>query len=470
MKVQNFNSGYRNVQNKTAHPNFGNYIIDRQILRALEKQVTGGQSLLLRLGKNNGENLNNIVTAVGTAGVAPIFIRYNPISKEDPKVKAYSAARQPLSAVLALGVQLPVMTAYNRILDEWAASGAVKRFDLSAKPPESVIKSYAQNSYKTQLALAKMEGKTEAEFLGGKTKAEFIEDIMNDHRNNLFYTKRDQLRTEAQQQGTINGKPIKDIPKIDFVKPSELDEARKSVYADVLEKEFGITKEEQKALREVLDDNKLGGFKDAKVKKALKEKGFGIKEFKTKLEAAAQEKAINSMEREIAEEVIVKKQTSQALNEMQQELAKIRASVHSNSTISLDEKIKQVEDAELKIIEKQINKFKEKLEGADDVTKRTVSRAIEKISGKKLAEIKFHGLTEKDVETSVRVKRWLRAEINRREGVFANAKKLSGLVFGLAILPFTCGLLNWAYPRFMERFFPGLCDAKKASANAKEAK
>ena len=49
-------------------------------------------------------------------------------------------------------------------------------------------------------------------------------------------------------------------------------------------------------------------------------------------------------------------------------------------------------------------------------------------------------------------------------------KQKSGLVVGLAILPFTCGLLNWAYPRIMEEWFPNLAHSKKANNQQKEVK
>ena len=38
---------------------------------------------------------------IGTAFVAPIFIAFNPIAKQDPKKKKYSAMRQPISAIIA---------------------------------------------------------------------------------------------------------------------------------------------------------------------------------------------------------------------------------------------------------------------------------------------------------------------------------------------------------------------------------
>ena len=112
----------------------------------------------------------------------------------------------------------------------------------------------------------------------------------------------------------------------------------------------------------------------------------------------------------------------------------------------------------------------EKTPESDDAARKALVRAIDKIKNKRINDIRWHGQTMEDVEASVKVRKWLRAEINRREGVFKNFKKLSGLIFGLAILPFTCGLLNWAYPRFMEKFFPELCDAKKQAHAAKEAK
>lgn len=48
----------------------------------------------------------------------------------------------------------------------------------------------------------------------------------------------------------------------------------------------------------------------------------------------------------------------------------------------------------------------------------------------------------------------------RAESDFKNIKKWSGLAVALATLPFSCGLLNWAYPRIMEKYFPNLAKSK----------
>jgi|GEM_PF-5295151 len=62
----------------------------------------------------DGETLNTLVTAVGTALVAPIFIAFNPLSKEDKETKIYSAMRQPISAIIAVGAQLGIASQFNK--------------------------------------------------------------------------------------------------------------------------------------------------------------------------------------------------------------------------------------------------------------------------------------------------------------------------------------------------------------------
>ncbi|MEI3254358.1 MAG: hypothetical protein V8R83_03485 [Candidatus Gastranaerophilaceae bacterium] len=212
MKVQGNYNQYSAARAKQQA--FGNYVNARRIGRSVGSMMDGKIKLLYSLGKNNGENLNNTVTAVGTAAVAPIFIRYNPLSDEDPKVKSYSALRQPLSAVLALGVQLPVMTAYNKLLDMWATSGKIRRFDLSAKPPESTLKNLANAKYNQEMRTLKAQGLTEAQmderFFKGRTKAEVIEDFVNQSRDDIFYAKRDRIREQAAKGEAITVAPLKE--------------------------------------------------------------------------------------------------------------------------------------------------------------------------------------------------------------------------------------------------------------------
>lgn len=506
MKVQ---ANYNQFTSKQAKPTFGNYVVDKRISRAVGSLMSGKLKTYYKLGRNNGENLNNIVTAAGTAFVAPVFIRFNPLSNEDPKVKSYSALRQPLSAVLALSVQLPVMTAYNLALDKWAASGKIARIDLRAKPPESVVEPLAKSLYKQQ-AREYFAGGGNAKdfkenFRKGLSRKDYIEDLMSEARNNLFYAQRDNMRALAKEDKPIttrvyrdaNGKvldwarPTKltELPDLEFVKPDELAKARNESYPKIL-KQFGLNPDDKKLFDikydwsdadpkgkharmvsgEIEVTESMKSYDKDAIKSALKKSGKDYKEFLKVLEKTAEESAIRNVKSEIAQETNVKFAISEVLDDMKSKLTDASNRIYADKTIQ--DKTKAINEAEAEIIKTQVEKFEDKIakSNGDDLITKTYNRAIDKIKDKKIADLRFHGATREEVETSVKVKKWLRAEINRREGVYKNFKKLSGLVFGLAILPFTCGLLNWAYPRFMEKFFPSLCDAKKQAVAAKEGK
>ncbi len=507
MKIQGNYNSYSKVN---ANPAFGNYVVDRNVNRAVSMLMPKELKGLYNLGANNGENLNNIVTAIGTAAVAPIFIRFNPLSDEDPKVKAYSALRQPLSACLALGVQLPVMTAYNHMLDKWAASGKVRRIDLSANPPKSLLKKYAKLQYEQDLREFYAQGHASKEIeevlYKGRTKKQYLEDIVNESKNKIFYDKRNKLRSLAKEDKPITTSVLRDetgkvidwfhptkleeIKDLEYVKPDELNKARNEAYPEVLKK-FGIDTKNKELFEIKIDwsDNdpyaklekmkngeidipdSLKEFKKSSVKKALRKSNIKYSDFNKALEQAAEEKAITRVKQNIAEEIAVKFETSKAFNRLSEQFSTEIDRILNDHTIKTADKKLAATEAEKKLVNSYIEALKDKITQTTDSNEiKKLNRVIEKLKDKKINEIRYHGDTIEEVAKSVKVKRWLKAEINRREGVFKNFKKLSGLVFGLAILPFTCGLLNWTYPRFMEKFFPELCDAKAQAKKEQEAK
>ena len=60
---------------------------------------------MVKIHEGMGEVQNQLINATGTGLVAPLFIKYNPISKTDEDTRTYTAWRQPVSAVLAVGTQ-----------------------------------------------------------------------------------------------------------------------------------------------------------------------------------------------------------------------------------------------------------------------------------------------------------------------------------------------------------------------------
>jgi hypothetical protein len=113
------------------------------------------------------------------------------------------------------------------------------------------------------------------------------------------------------------------------------------------------------------------------------------------------------------------------------------------------------------------------------LTRESISEIIETLKkksgiyGKEFLNIKYfrteEGSTFKELYKSVSAKQWLTARINNSEKYLKDFKTKSGIVVGLLILPFTCGLLNWSYPKIMKQWFPQYCKSECKPENAKEA-
>ena len=72
---------------------------------------------------NIGELQDVCINAVGTGLLAPIFIKYNPISKTDEDTRTYSAWRQPISAVLAICTSGLVTIPFSRLVKRMSNDG-----------------------------------------------------------------------------------------------------------------------------------------------------------------------------------------------------------------------------------------------------------------------------------------------------------------------------------------------------------
>ena len=122
MKIEKVNSDFINktyldrLNDRTASNQTGftgsipQSVIEKEINKRNPKVLKG----INRLRNNIGEFQDICINATGTGLLAPIFIKYNPLSKTDEDTRTYSAWRQPVSAVLAILTQglitIPVVT------------------------------------------------------------------------------------------------------------------------------------------------------------------------------------------------------------------------------------------------------------------------------------------------------------------------------------------------------------------------
>lgn len=106
--------------------------------KAHKKALMGSLSDTLRRVVKADEFLKTeaasiIITAIGTGLVAPIFIANNPLANStDEETKKYSALRQPVSAVIAVLMQLGITIPFNNFLDRMANEGKLgSKYDKS---------------------------------------------------------------------------------------------------------------------------------------------------------------------------------------------------------------------------------------------------------------------------------------------------------------------------------------------------
>lgn len=337
---------------------------------------------LTYLGQNDGEILNTVVTAVGTAVVAPIFIAGNPISKEDKETKWYSAMRQPISAVIAFITQLYVNNVFNNWMAQRASNGGFGEiYDLRAMPKANYLK-----------RIIKLE---HPEFNQEQLNAEII------RRQTLA-----ERKVVAEYRNKMKDKTI-EIKEL-LCKDS-LDNAEKQI-VDEIKKKY---KDELKGKNKVYTER------------------FIRKKYNDKM---IEERALANIKNSITSEATAKFRIRELAGKFNNVDDAIK---HMSEQLSSDSKDK-------KLIENII----ERLEN--------IKAYEESQSLKAFSSIKDLGKTQEQVLHNVKIKKLIKARTSDAQKAFSNANKELGIIVSLVTLPFSCGLLNWAYPRVMEYVMPKL--------------
>ena len=109
-------------------------------------------------------------------------------------------------------------------------------------------------------------------------------------------------------------------------------------------------------------------------------------------------------------------------------------------------------------------------EGAEEIAKE-VMRKLDLMKNYETANnmpeffsVKNLGKTFDEILHNVKIKKLIKSRLSDSKKVFKTMNTQLGLVVNLATLPLTCGVLNWAYPRIMEKIMPEMAAKKKASS------
>src|SRR5574344_1689438 len=132
------------------------------------KELPKSKTLSYFMSAHDSEVQNQITNGIFTTTLAPLMIWLNPFSDKPEKDKAYSALRQPLSAIIAMTGGLAATLGVDKLLEKTANEGFIESQDLRMNPSDK----YLKTSFEKALKEAKSSGK-EAEFFD-KYKPSFI--------------------------------------------------------------------------------------------------------------------------------------------------------------------------------------------------------------------------------------------------------------------------------------------------------
>jgi len=430
--------------NATQNPSFSGVASDAA------KALTKNQELIIDKAINNGylgvkgkflnflsstagEAQNLWVMNIGTALIAPLLIANNPMSKEDKKTKEYTAWRQPISAVISLATGLGINIPAALYMDRKAAEGAFEKFDLSVDPPKAFLKK-RYNNIKKNFANMKPADKKYFDMVNNgkitnvkefETKYPSFELFHSDIKNSALKTAANKLldrnNTKSLRNQTVKDFLIKNLKfEEDYLDKSILNpEATASKLSNVKAMDFlrtfGYSSDEvnEKALRAFVNNN----MDKNKVKFNADEKKFVTRAG----ESLISEEVKNS-------ETITMKHLFKVLN--------IENGFGNNK----------------QLLNTNMDNFLLWLNKNMDIKTAAESATTKGSNLKKLASAEFLESHAKEIAKSAASK----AKANY--GAFG---KIQGIVLSLATLPFACGVLNWSYPRIMEKCFPHLTSAKK---------
>lgn len=444
----------------TSQPQFTGAVPQKELVKELKNIIPYSMKVISRLAESMGEVQNIIINSLGTGLVAPIFIKYNPFSKTDEDTRTYSAWRQPISAGLAVVTQAGMVAPFNSIISDMAYSGRY--------PEEYNLSNFRDEKYLTRI-IKKAEPHLTKEQVAKKVH-EAIENQHRDLKENIKFRNRIMIGCENAPSKPISEKAyydtvldtIKDLIKTDKEKQRSCDTkaSRRLIRSEFLSKnnaEVRATLEEIKqGLDKAGDLNSMKSFLNVQINQLKKDKNKAellkmVQEIKARIKKITnppkeEGKPVSNVKEVIMEEL--KDKTNKML-----EHVKKYSTITDKSAIEAEVE-KSVKDRKVAFTESidLLESLKARLEGGEKIK---VSE-IEQILKDKAKNLSF-----KDSALHVDfVEEMIDKYKNNIKNNLKGHKQFTGLIISLAVLPITCSLLNWVYPRFMDAVFPNLSNKK----------
>lgn len=436
------------------------------LTKGVEKKINARLGWLSKffkvLSDTQGELQSQAINNLFTGTLAYYMIAHNPISKQDKKTKEYTAWRQPISAVIAMTAGLGMTLGINRIMDAVYHEGNFESIDLRLVPG----KDYLKRAYKKY---CKEHGKT-------MTRDDYMERVKKERLEvftKLLSEDPETIKLDEKTKAImINGKDIQEghllrVPGFEtqeaLDKYVEKNSFHRRTLGNFLQEKFGFEFSPNGELKPRMTDSKLSKIKvmDFLTEIGLIDDKVTETGLRTTLGKFQQLKKVpDSIEnwknhgKKVSEKFVSKQfeidgklHTRNLQAYMGEEQGKAKVTTLGQFLHQFD--ITWTRETSTK------GDFQE-------LTKAPIKDFIG-LFQEYFEEYKLEGF-EKGKNVNHFTEKMLK---NSAKQITENAKnysKYTGMALNLITTAISCTILNWAYPRIMERFFPELTSNKKAES------
>lgn len=401
-----------------AKPNNVNKII-REVSKVAEQNYDASKTapklrskIFKFLNDHDGEIQNQAINAFFTTTLAPLMIWKNPFSKKDEKTKAYSAIRQPISAAIALTGGLGMTLAVNKYMENMYNGGYIQSIDGRMEPS----KPYLKSEFAKELKEAKNNGNVDAVY--------------------------EKYAKDAVESG-VKGK---ELQKEAFENFSEMKKAeRKAIFEKLITEkpenikiDEGVISVNGKKLAENIPN--LSTQKD--LDGYIKNSNFHNKSFASYMS--------DTFGIKIKKDGQLSDKTKAKLNDIKMSDFLKKLGIIDESVIAEGAK---VDEKSIEALAKTMtNGNKEKY--ISDLMNKSTADALKTVTeGLKKAKTSVLKDSANISDVSKNAVKNMISVVNKN---FQSYKKYTGIAFNLPMTMITCTVLNWVYPRFIEKFIPSL--------------
>lgn len=454
--------------------------IEDKIMDSLKQK--GAIKFMKGLEWLKGESGGILITAIGTGLVAPWFIAFNPFVKAKPgatqeekkelqNTKTYTAMRQPISAVLAIMIQLGLLTPIDRGLDALInKENFAKNFRPDLDQSQINTKSFIKRNVEKAM---KKEGIKKPSVLN------IFKDGWSKYReNSKAYDK-----IVSDRVGEAQSSQIAKIAK-SFGKTGEI-----VVPAGKIS-DSSIAKLVNKQIEEYISDAEALKISEKGMEFYSKRAEVLIKN-ETHLRSIFDKVPEDYKELKTFLENLLAKEKNADVKELIKEILDRPEDIRKSRIDRTFERIKNIKDtcrgsyskenylqamknrnSELDKIIKELNG--DKIADIGTATKDSIKATLEKVAKtcsydrkNSLLHTILHD-TDTFHEQSEEIFKKMSKDVAKKykkmvENSYKSFNQPLKVLIGVFItLPITCNLLNWVYPRFMDLFFPKLSGAKKS--------